>query len=379
MVRRTIGRSSKIQNVNGSLSKEDGPMVDENTTIRHWRFISTPGDKFFRRECSLVSSWGVADSMKGKRVVVTGGAGFIGSHLVWSLCEDNEVTVIDNLSTGKIENISALIDEGKIRFVRGSVTDLKLLKRILKGVDFVFHEAAIPSVTRSVRDPLATNEAGITGTLTTLVASRDCGIEKFVFASSSSVYGGTPTLPKHEGMALNPKSPYALTKVTCENYCDLFSELYDLTTLSLRYFNVYGPRQDSGSQYGAVIPRFIAKALVGEDLVIFGDGNQTRDFTYVQDVVRANLLAAGSKAKGNYNVASGKRTRIRDLASAIIDDYGGRARVKYESPRSGDIRHSLADIAKARKAFGYTPEYSMARGLKETLTWFVKRDSWVRE
>jgi UDP-glucose 4-epimerase len=317
--------------------------------------------------------------MKNKRVVVTGGAGFIGSNLVWSLCESNEVIVVDNMSTGKIENIRALIDERKVRFVRGSVTDLKLMKRTLKGVDFVFHEAALPSVPRSVRDPLATNEAGVTGTLTTLVASRDCGIRKLVFASSSSVYGDTPTLPKHEGMLLNPMSPYALTKVTCESYCNLFAELYDLKTVSLRYFNVYGPRQDSGSQYAAVIPGLIARALAGKDLVIFGDGKQTRDFTYVHDAVRANLLAAESKARGSYNVASGERTRISDLASAIIDASGRGVRIKYESPRSGDIRHSLADIAKARKAFGYTPEYSMPLGLKETLTWFSKGNRLTRE
>jgi UDP-glucose 4-epimerase len=312
------------------------------------------------------------DSMKNKRVMVTGGAGFLGSNLVWSLCDRNEVIVVDNLTTGKMENIRALIDEEKIRFVRGSVTDLKLMKRMLKGVDFVFHEAAIPSVPRSVRDPLATNEAGITGTLTTLVASRDCGIRKLVLASSSSIYGDTPKLPKHEGLAPNPKSPYGLTKVICENYCELFGELYGLMTISLRYFNVYGPRQDSRSQYAAVIPRFIAKALAGRDLVIFGDGQQTRDFTYVQDVVRANLLAVESRAKGSYNIASGNRTRIIDLASAIIDITGSEAGVEYKSPRSGDIRHSLADIAKAGEAFGYTPEYSLMRGLNKTVTWYSK-------
>ena len=314
------------------------------------------------------------DSMKNKRVVVTGGAGFVGSNLVWSLFRSNEVIVIDNLSTGRIENIRALIDQRKIGFVRGSVTDLRLMKRALKGVDFVFHEAAIPSVPRSVIDPLATNDAGITGTLTTLVAARDSGVRKLIFASSSSVYGDTPTLPKHEGMILNPMSPYALTKVTCENYCNLFTEFYDLMTVSLRYFNVYGPRQDSGSPYAAVIPGFIAKALVGKDLIVFGDGKQTRDFTYVKDAVNANLLAAESSASGSYNVASGKRTRISDLASAIIDAIDGGVRVKYESARSGDIKHSLANIAKAKKAFGYAPEYSMPRGLKETLSWFSRGD-----
>ena len=317
--------------------------------------------------------------MKNKRVVVTGGAGFIGSNLVWSLCGSNDVIVIDNLSTGRIENISTLVDERGVQFVRGSVTDLKLMKRTLKGVDFVFHEAAIPSVTRSVRNPLATNEAGITGTLTTLVASRDCGVSKLIFASSSSVYGDTPTLPKHEGMALNPMSPYSVSKVTCESYCSLFTELYDLKTVSLRYFNVYGPRQDSESEYSAVIPKFIAKALAGKDLVIYGDGKQTRDFTYVQDAVSANLFAAESKATGTFNVASGSRTEIGDLASTMIGITGSKAKVKYEPPRSGDIRHSLADITKARKAFGYAPRYSMLEGLKKAVTWFEIGDRRTRE
>jgi len=303
---------------------------------------------------------------------VTGGAGFIGSNLVWSLYKENEVIVVDNLSTGKIENIRALINDKKIQFVRGNVADLKLMKRVLKELDYVFHEAAIPSVPRSVKDPLATNEAGVTGTLTTLVASRDCGVRKFIFASSSSVYGDTPTLPKLEEMALNPLSPYAITKVTCEHYCNLFTELYGLKTVSLRYFNVYGPRQDSESQYAAVISGFISKALAGRNLIIYGDGQQTRDFTYVQDAVSANLLAAESTASGSYNVASGKKTKIVDLASTIIDITGSRIKVRHEPPRSGDIRHSLADIAKARKAFGYTPKYAMIEGLTETVKWFSK-------
>jgi len=321
-----------------------------------------------------VSNKAETDSMKNKRVVVTGGAGFIGSNLAWSLCDENEVVVIDNLSTGRIENIAPIIDSRKIQFVKGSITDLQLMKRVLTGVDIVYHEAAIPSVPRSIADPISTNEAGVTGTLTTLLAARDGGVKRFINASSSSVYGDTPTLPKHEEMSTNPISPYAATKVACETYCRLFNELYGLSAVSLRYFNVFGPHQDPTSQYAAVIPRFISKAMSGEDLVVYGDGLQTRDFTYVQDAVRANILAAECSSSGSYNIASGKQITIRDLASTIIRIAKSKANVKYEAPRSGDIQHSLADITKAKKAFGYAPSYSIQQGLKETVVWFSKGD-----
>jgi len=310
--------------------------------------------------------------MKGKKIVVTGGAGFIGSNLAWSLCNENEVVVIDNLSTGRIENIAPIIDARKIQFIKGSVTDLQLMKRVLTGVDIVFHEAAIPSVPRSITDPISTNEAGVTGTLTTLIAARDCDVKRFVYASSSSVYGDTPTLPKHEEMPMNPISPYAATKVACETYCRLFNELYGLSTVSLRYFNVFGPRQDPTSQYAAVVPRFISKAMSGGDLIVYGDGLQTRDFTYVQDAVSANILAAEGSSSGSYNIASGKQITIRELASTILGIANSKANVKYDAPLSGDIRHSLADITKARKAFGYAPSYSIQQGLKETVAWFSK-------
>jgi UDP-glucose 4-epimerase len=310
--------------------------------------------------------------MKGKKIVVTGGAGFIGSNLAWSLCDENEVAVIDNLSTGRIENIAPIIDSRKIQFIKGSITDLQLMKKVLTGVDIVFHEAAIPSVPRSIADPISTNEAGVTGTLTTLLAARDCGVKRFISASSSSVYGDTPTLPKHEEMPTNPISPYAATKVAGETYCRLFNELYGLSTVSLRYFNVFGPRQNPASQYAAVVPRFISKALSGEELVVYGDGLQTRDFTYVQDAVRANILAAEGSSSGSYNIASGKQITVRELASTILEITNSKAIVKYEAPRSGDIRHSLADITKARKAFGYAPSYSMQQGLMETVAWFSK-------
>ena len=312
--------------------------------------------------------------MQGKRVVVTGGAGFIGSNIAWTLCEENDIVVVDNLSTGSLANIKQLVSDKKIEFVKGSITDLRLMKKTLKGADYVLHQAAIPSVPRSVKDPLLSNEAGITGTLTTLVAARDSDVRKLVFASSSSVYGDTPTLPKHEAMPLGPLSPYAATKAANETYCRLFTELYGLGTVALRYFNVYGPRQDPSSEYAAVIPKFITSALKGKPLVIYGDGKQTRDFTYIQDAILANVLAAQSKATGSYNVATGDRITVNELASAVIDITGSKSKVKRERPRPGDIKHSLADISRAKAAFGYSPRYSLKKGLRETIDWFAKGD-----
>lgn len=308
--------------------------------------------------------------MKGKKVVITGGAGFIGSNLAWSLADNNEVVVIDNLATGRMENISSIVSSGKISLVEGSVTDLPLMKDAFAGADVIFHEAAIPSVPRSVADPLSTNEAGVTGTLTALLAARDCEVRRFVFASSSSVYGDTPTLPKREDMNVNPISPYALTKVSSEVYCRLFNDLYGLSTISLRYFNVFGPRQDPDSQYAAVIPRFITWALANEDLVVYGDGLQTRDFTYVQDAVSANVLAAESRSIGNFNIASGARTAIRNLASEILEITKSSSGIRYEAARLGDIRDSLADISNANEAFGYSPSFTVRQGLEETAAWF---------
>lgn len=305
-------------------------------------------------------------------MVVTGGAGFIGSNIAWSLCDDNDIVLIDNLSTGKIANIKQLVEGKKIEFVRGSVTDLKLMKKALKGADYVLHHAAIASVPRSIADPLSTNEAGITGTLTTLVASRDAGVKKVVFASSSAVYGDAPILPIHEEMPLSPLSPYAVTKETSESYCKLFTDLNGLSTISLRYFNIYGPRQDPESEYAAVIPKFIASALKGRPLVIYGDGKQTRDFAFVEDAVQANVLAAQSKATGSYNIASGKSVTINELASVIIDITDSKSKVKHQKPRAGDIKHSLADISGAGAAFGYTPTGSLREGLRSAIGWSAK-------
>ncbi|MDI6895986.1 SDR family oxidoreductase [Methanocella conradii] len=306
----------------------------------------------------------------GKRVIITGGAGFIGSSITEELCNENEVIVIDDLSTGRIENIQHLIKSEKIKFIKDTITNIALLKRIFKDADYVFHQAAIPSVPRSILDPILSNEAGITGTLCVLVAAHDCGVKKVVYASSSSVYGDTPTLPKRENMASNPLSPYALTKLAGEQYCRIFNEIYGLSTISLRYFNVYGPRQDPGSEYAAVIPGFITKTIKGEPITIYGDGEQTRDFTYIKDVVQANIRAAESSATGYYNIAGGKRTSINELADTICRIVGRKVEIRYAPPRPGDIKHSLADITKAKEAFGYEPKYDLGKGLEETVGFF---------
>ena len=305
------------------------------------------------------------------RYVVTGGAGFIGSHIADALANrDDEVVILDNLFSGRMENIQNLVDTPRVTFVNGSVIDQALLQKTCKDADGIFHEAAITSVPRSVKDPLASNEANVTGTLNVLVAAQKSGIKKIVYASSSSVYGDTPTLPKREDMVPNPKSPYAITKMTGENYLNVFHELYGMDTVSLRYFNVFGPRQDPNSEYSAVIPNFITNVLHHESPVIYGDGTQTRDFSYVKDVVQANIRAMESDAQGVFNVAYGNRISLIDLARTIMDALGEDLSLKYEAGRSGDIHDSLADISAAQKAFGYAPEYSVTTGLKETIAWY---------
>ncbi len=389
------------------------------------------------------------------KVVVTGGAGFIGSHLATELVRRGyHVVILDDLSTGKLQNIAHLIDPetpdagapqdisgaapsenrggrsattpdinsleagstsrlrgsqetgagptgapqniagashpnpndrsghaagpGTCVFVRGSVTDLPALTHIFDGAAYIFHQAAIPSVPRSIDDPLSTHHACATGTLNVLIAARDAGAKKVVYASSSSVYGDTPTLPKREDMIPQPLSPYAITKLAGEHYCQVFHRIYGLATVSLRYFNVYGPRQDPTSAYAAVMPRFVSRLQSGQPPVIFGDGEQTRDFTYIADTVEANVLAAESpEATGVYNVATGSRITLNDLARMIIGlvaeaaPAGLRDRLaamepEYAPERPGDIKHSLADISRAA-GFGYRPRYDIAAGLKETV------------
>jgi UDP-glucose 4-epimerase len=307
--------------------------------------------------------------LKNKNVIVTGGAGFIGSNLVERLLEDNEVTIIDDLSTGKIKNVEDLADKN-LKFIKKSINDNDLID-IFKGHDYVFHQAALPSVQRSILDPKLSNHANINGTLNVLTAAKDSGIKKVVFASSSSVYGDTPILPKVESMGLNPLSPYAVTKATGELYLKVFYEVYGLPTISLRYFNVFGPRQEPNSQYAAVIPKFIQAIMSGQSPTIYGDGEQSRDFTYVKHVVDANILACDSNKTGVYNIGCGRRITVNELFNLIRELIGKDIKPKYVDPVPGDIKHSLADILKA-KEFGYDPKGNFRDELGETVEWFKK-------
>ncbi|MEI7827905.1 MAG: SDR family oxidoreductase [Euryarchaeota archaeon] len=305
--------------------------------------------------------------MKDKNVIVTGGLGFIGSHLAENLVRDNHVTLIDNRSTGDCKNIRHVANEG-LEVIIGDITTLNLAK-IFNGYDYVFHQAALPSVPRSVKDPLASNESNITGTLKVLIAAKDAGIKKVVYASSSSVYGDTATLPKREDMSVNPVSPYAVTKATGEFYCTVFQKIYDLPTVSLRYFNVFGPRQDPLSQYAAVIPKFVTAMLKNKRPTVYGDGLQSRDFTFVRHVVEANLLACESGATGTFNIACGRSITINELVGLINEVLGTTIEPQYVAHRPGDIKHSLADVSKA-KLFGYDPLSSFKEELAETIRWF---------
>jgi len=308
-----------------------------------------------------------------KKVVVTGGAGFIGSHLAESLVlRGYHVVVVDDLVTGKMENVATFLNSENVEFVNGSILDLSLLQGLFKGVCCVFHQAAIPSVPRSIENPYDSHTVNTTGTLNVLLAARDQGVEKVVYASSSSVYGNVPTLPKREDMAPCPISPYAVTKLTGEYYCRVFHQTYGLATACLRYFNIYGPRQDPNSQYAAVIPRFIKRISEGKPPVIFGDGEQSRDFTFVKDAVEANILAAHSDACGVFNISRGESITINRLAGLIIRIVGNKVDPVHQEPRTGDVKHSLADISRAR-AFGYEPEYDIEAGLTETVRWFNDR------
>ncbi len=308
------------------------------------------------------------------RYIVTGGAGFIGSHIVEELARTgHDVVIVDNLFSGKRENISPFLAKDNVRFLQGSITDLPLLETIFAGADGVFHEGAIASVPRSIADPAATNEANVTGTLNVLIAARDCGVRKVLFASSSSVYGDTPVLPKHEEMTPRPLSPYAVSKLAGEQYLRVFSEVYGLETVSLRYFNVFGPRQDPLSQYAAVIPNFITRILDHKSPVIYGNGEQTRDFSYVKDVVQANIRAMESGAQGVFNVAYCTRIDLKELAALIMELTGITVPLVFDPPRAGDVRDSLADISRAQEAFGYSPEYTVRSGLEETIAWYRHR------
>lgn len=299
-----------------------------------------------------------------RKLAITGGAGFIGSNLAEALAKENQVVVIDDLSSGKAENLAGI----DARLIRGSILDLDLLKSSFQDVDCVFHQAAIASVQRSIQDPVWTCRVGTEGTLDVLVASRDAGVRKVVFASSAAVYGDSTEMPKKEEMCPRPKSPYAVSKLTGEHHCKVFRELYGLETVSLRYFNVFGPKQDPSSDYSGVISRFISALTKGAQPVIFGDGEQTRDFVYVKDVVRANILASSS-GSGVFNIAGGRKTSLNQLASLIGKILRCNVLPEHREPRDGDIRDSLADISRARE-IGYKPETCLEDGLAETIKWF---------
>jgi nucleoside-diphosphate-sugar epimerase len=303
--------------------------------------------------------------------LVTGGAGFIGSHLAEALVDRGQtVTVVDNLSTGFRRNLDSL--SSRLTFVEGDLADPAVCRRVVAGVDYVLHQAAIPSVPRSIEDPITSHRANVDATLNVLMASVASGVKRLVFAGSSSVYGDAAQLPKHEDMPPRPLSPYALQKLVAEQYCQLFSRLYGLETVTIRYFNVFGPRQNPGSPYSGVISLFASALLEGRRPVVHGDGRQTRDFTYVANVVDAVLRACEAPGVSGrvFNVATGSRISLNDLLATMNRLLGTAVEPRYSDPRAGDIRDSEADIARAREQLGYEPRVLLEEGLRRTLDWF---------
>lgn len=297
--------------------------------------------------------------------LVTGGAGFIGCNLVKTLLEKNEqVRVLDNFSTGRRENLIPY--QKDIELIEGDIRSYHTTIKAMKGVDYVLHQAALPSVPRSIYDPITSNEVNINGTLNLLHAAVEAGVKRFVYASSSSVYGDSPVSPKHEELTPNPKSPYAVTKLAGEHYCKVFHQIYGLETVSLRYFNVFGPRQNPNSQYSAVIPKFLKLMLNNQSPVIYGDGTQSRDFTYVENNIQANLLActAPNVAGKVYNIACGTNFTLLELVQALNEITGKNIVPLHAEKRSGDVMHSLADIQKAEKELNYQVKTSFKEGLK---------------
>jgi nucleoside-diphosphate-sugar epimerase len=312
------------------------------------------------------------------KYLVTGGAGFIGSHLVERLVADgHDVTVLDDFSTGRFANIAHL--EGRqLRVVEGDIRQAKTVEKAVAGAQYVLHHAALPSVQRSVDDPVAANAVNVDGTLTVLMAARAAKtVKRVVYASSSACYGDTPTLPKTESMAPQPMSPYASSKLAGEHYCRVFFLNYGLETVGLRYFNVFGPRQDPESDYAAVVPKFVTMLLDKKRPFVFGDGKQTRDFTYVENVVEANLMACTApKAPGEVcNIACGDRVTIAGLCNMIGEIVGWTCEPKLKPARAGDVRHSLADISKAQEVIGYRVRVNLQEGLERTVAWYQSRNA----
>lgn len=309
------------------------------------------------------------------KLAVTGGAGFIGSNLSEHLLNQGySVVVVDNLSTGRRENLSGWSEKpGRpFQFLEMDINDTDRLRQVLDGVSYVFHLAAIPSVARSIENPAASQFANINGTLSVLTAARDAGVKRVVASSSSSIYGDDPNLPKQEDRRGRCLSPYALTKFVTEEYCRLFYQLYGLETVALRYFNVFGPRQNPKSEYAAVIPRFSTRLLAGERPIIFGDGEQSRDFTFVSNVIDANWRAATQPnvAGEAFNIGCGQQTSLNQLVAMMNGILGKTIEPQYEPSRKGDVRHSLADVSKARKMLGYTPLVSLEEGLRQVIDWY---------
>ena len=304
--------------------------------------------------------------MKDKTVVITGGAGFIGSHLAFELARNNRVIIIDDLSSGRLENIAGLTASKNVKFIQDSILKVHLLADVCHGADFVFHLAAIASVQLSTNSPLVTNQVNVTGTLNVLTAALNGKVKKVILASSSAVYGNASALPNVEHTSPDPQSPYAVTKLAGEYYCRVFTQIYHLPTICLRYFNIYGPRQNPDSQYAAVIPVFIKRLSEDSPPVIYGDGSQTRDFTFVGDAVQANIRAAESDETGVFNIGTGKSTSIAVLADTIGRIMGKDLQPVHEERRVGEVTDSVADISRAA-SLGYEPLYSLETGLRETI------------
>jgi nucleoside-diphosphate-sugar epimerase len=315
------------------------------------------------------------------RFLVTGAAGFVGRSIAAALIARGEtVRGIDNFLTGKRENLTGL---DAMEFVEGDLTDPSACVHACKGVEVIFHEAALASVPRSVADPLATNRHCVEATLNLLIAARDAGVRRVIYAGSSSAYGDTPTLPKHEAMPVNPISPYAVAKLTGEHYMKVFARVYGLETATLRYFNVFGPYQDPTSHYSGVLAIFCRKMLAGEQPTIYGDGEQSRDFTYIDNVVHANLLAAeapAEKIRGTMmNIATGKRITLKETFRILRDLTGYHDEPAYAAPRAGDIHDSLADITRAQELIGYTPQVDFREGLRRTVEWYGTTEGKAKE